>query len=310
MVWPASFCPNRWYQDRLWSLRTSWGTKRRSSTTRTPRRPRRSRLRLARQAGRPTYVDDRGQQSVEPDRGHAPRRGDFDPSTGVIGPGSLWGPVFPSMVSYSGFDLLIASRLSQVSDATGQVNADGTASFGPVSLEYDTYAATIWSSTVAMDDCRTTMVATLTGTADENGLHLSASDVPVPLMPSGACAGFSNTVNAGLGPADIVFDVEGFLQATGCGDGGMFALYPSVAVYNQNSVQASVPPGATGSVTFRDGATALGSAPVGEDGRATMVTAMPEAGSRTVRLPMPVTATIRPRDGLRRWRSRRRRLAW
>lgn len=207
----------------------------------------------------------------------------FDPATGVIEPGFLLTPTIESTATYAQVNIDLKSRLRQVGQVGGQVSADGQVTFDPMTFELETYSAIGDFPPVTLTDCTSTFTLTLAGTADDTGLQLEAVAFDVPPLPASACASQGALVNSLLGPGTLLVDVDGdFSRLAGPATLPTDSLFAEVAQYNQSQLLATAPPGAEGTITFRDGADVLATAPANPNGTTTVIAELPSAGTRTI----------------------------
>ncbi len=215
---------------------------------------------------------------------------DFDPMTGDIGSSSFWFPAGYLTVDTGIIGTTqVKYRMHQTTPMTGHVAADGTVTFDPtgLTLEARSYGSSSTSQNPLADCTYGPIPITLSGTADAGGLHLHAAPTSVPPLPSSSCNGLAGFVNPRIAVStDVSFDVEGdFRRYEPSTPVDVVTWFPQVAQYNQSYFTASVGSGTdipTGDVTFRDGATVLGTAPLDATGHASLVASMDEPGTRTI----------------------------
>jgi hypothetical protein len=169
---------------------------------------------------------------------------------------------------------------------TGHVAPDGTVVFGPTSLQLDAQSYTGGISGLLNDCSFGPIPMTLTGTADAVGLHLAAHST-IPPLPSSSCSGLADFINPRIAvPTDVTFEVAGdFRRFAPSTPVDVTTYFPSVAQYNQSYVVAHIGTTTdipTGTVTFRDGPTVLGSSPIDATGHASLVASMDQPGTRTI----------------------------
>lgn len=225
--------------------------------------------------------------------------GEFDPTTGTIGPTTFQLPPITSSLIGLGFPIDALYQVTQLAPVTGTVAADGTVTFTPAEFRYDLLGGELagelpvvpglYAGSLLINCAASPIPVTLTGTADASGLHLSAIDAPVPLLPARGCSGLASWIN---NASDHRFSVD----LTAAGDFTLDApaarltavsLFAEVGLHNQTLLSATVPaddrgPAPTGTVTFTDEGTTLGAAAVDARGRAVLITAMDQAGPRTI----------------------------
>ncbi|MGZ4684053.1 MAG: Ig-like domain-containing protein [Acidimicrobiales bacterium] len=179
-------------------------------------------------------------------------------------------------------------RMHQTAPMTGHVAEDGRVTFDPTALLLEARSYSLSGSVSPLSNCTFGPIPmALTGTADAGGLHLHADDTMIPPLPSNGCSGLAGFVNPRIAVStDVAFDVSGdFRRFAPSTPVDVVTYFPSVAQYNQSYFVARVSSGTdipTGDVTFRDGATVLGTAPVDATGHASLVASMDEPGTRTI----------------------------
>lgn len=205
-----------------------------------------------------------------------------------IGAGSFWFPPAQVTVDTGFFGLVqVTYRLSQDAPMTGHVAEDGTVAFDPATLRFEARSYSGGISGTLTGCTYGPIPMTLTGTADAGGLHLRVDDTIIPPLPSTGCSGLASLVDPRVAVAsDIAFEVEGDFRRFAPSTPVTVATYfPSVAQYNQSYLVARIGSGTdipTGDVTFRDGATVLGTAPIDATGHASLVASMDQPGTRTI----------------------------
>lgn len=212
-----------------------------------------------------------------------------DPLTGEIGASRLWFGTDTFTTPPDLGSLLVNHRLVQVGTAVGQVAPDNTVTFGPVtfSSEARTYSGPA-SGTLGWDCINQPITVTLTGTAEADAMHLSVTGATLPPVPIGACQGWSSLINYSMGSTvGLHFDVAGDYRRTKVATTMLAGTFqPAVDEGNQSYLVATVHPAdatpTSGTVTFADGSTVLGTSPVSADGVATLVATMEQPGIRTV----------------------------
>ena len=217
---------------------------------------------------------------------------DFDPMTGDISTSSFWFPTgfLPVDTGIIG-TVQVKYRISQTAPMTGHVAADGTVTFASTALmlqarSYGSSSSPTNQSTLS--NCTFGPIPmTLTGTADAGGLHLHADDTMIPPVPSNGCSGLATFVNPRVAVStDLAFEVAGDFRRFAPSTPVQVATYfPAVAQYNQSYFVAHVDTATdvpTGTVTFRDGPTVLGTSPLDATGHASLVASMDQPGTRTI----------------------------
>lgn len=215
--------------------------------------------------------------------------GAFDPATGVIADASLVTPRGTGSVDTGIIGTVqTVFQIGQTVPVDGLVGTDGSVTLGPLSLTIDTLAYRQFAdeSGASLVPCVKMVTATFTGTADGDGLHLSAADVPLPPFPPGSCLGLSSTIDGVLGSSvDLAVEVAGdYRRDVEETSTSVTSWFSEVAQHNHGLFSAKVTSAtaATGEVTFFDGTTELGSVPVASDGTALLAAPLDVVGPRTI----------------------------